>query len=52
MGTQFLLAKPGATFVKLWLESYKDYRASLWYYNAGEYPTKVKNVNIVWPNLN
>ncbi len=41
IGTQFISAKPGATFVQLWLQSYKDYRASLWYYNAGEYPTQV-----------
>ncbi len=40
LGTQFLLCKPRATFVELWLQSYRDYRPSLWYFNAGEYPTQ------------
>ena len=41
IGTQIIIAKPGAKFLKLWLQSYKDYRASMWYYNAGEAPTKI-----------
>lgn len=40
IGTQFLLAKPNATFIRLWLESYRDYRPILWYYNAGQVPTQ------------
>ena len=40
LGTQVLLFRPDAPFVKLWLESYKDYRPSLWYYNAGQLPTE------------
>ena len=35
-----LVAKPNSTFVRLWLESYRDYRPSMWYYNAGVYPTE------------
>ena len=41
IGTQIIIAKPQAKFLQLWLQSYKDYRASMWYYNAGEAPTKV-----------
>lgn len=41
IGTQIILAKAGAKFIDLWLQSYKDYRASMWYYNAGELPTQV-----------
>ena len=40
IGIQCILAKPNATFIRLWLESYRDYRPSIWYYNGGEYPTK------------
>lgn len=40
IGTQVLVAKAGARFLRLWLESYKDYRPSLWYYNAAELPTQ------------
>ena len=40
IGTQILIAKPNSRFLKLWMQSYKDYRPSLWYYNAGEFPTK------------
>ncbi len=50
IGTQIIIAKPGAKFLRLWLQSYKDYRASMWYYNAGEAPTKVilnKNPTLV-----
>ena len=39
LGTQFLMCRPKATFIRLWLTSYKDYRPSMWYYNAGEKPT-------------
>lgn len=40
IGTQVIIAKPRAAFLHLWLLSYKEYRASMWYYNAGESPTK------------
>ena len=40
IGTQIVIAKPKSRFLSLWLKSYKDYRASMWYYNAGEAPTK------------
>ncbi|RWS20039.1 uncharacterized protein B4U80_06737, partial [Leptotrombidium deliense] len=40
LGTQVLIATKNARFLKLWLQSYKTYNGSLWYYNAGEYPTK------------
>lgn len=49
IGSQIILAKPNAYFIKLWLQSYKDYRASMWYYNAGEAPTK--NILEQNPNL-
>jgi hypothetical protein len=39
IGTQVLVAKPGSAFVRMWLQSYKDYRSTMWYYNAGELPT-------------
>ena len=39
IGIQLILAKPDSAFIKLWLESYRDYRPTLWYYNAGEVPT-------------
>ena len=40
IGIQLILAKPDAAFMRLWLASYKDYRPSLWYYNAGVAPTE------------
>jgi len=40
IGTQYLLAKPKALFLRLWLSSYSQYRPSLWYHNAGEVPTQ------------
>lgn len=41
LGTQILLAHKDARFLRLWLESYRGaYRGDLWYYNAGEHPTK------------
>ncbi|CAM6055191.1 unnamed protein product [Sphagnum tenellum] len=39
LGTQCILAKPNSIFVKLWLQTYYNYKPHLWYYNAGEYPT-------------
>ena len=40
IGIQLILAKPDSAFMKLWLQSYRDYRPTLWYYNAGEVPTQ------------
>ncbi len=39
LGTQYLALKPNSSFARLWLASYKDYRPTMWYYNAGEKPT-------------
>ena len=50
IGTQIILAKPQSRFLQLWIQSYKDYRPSMWYYNAGEAPTKnilAKNPQLV-----
>ena len=41
IGIQLILAKPNSTFMKLWLESYRDYRPTMWYYNAGQVPTQL-----------
>ncbi|BES94297.1 Glycosyltransferase sugar-Hypothetical protein region containing DXD motif [Nesidiocoris tenuis] len=39
---QVIVAHKDARFLKLWLESYRDnYRPDLWYYNAGQLPTKI-----------
>lgn len=40
VGTQVIVAHKDAEYLRLWYESYRDYRPSLWYYNAGELPTK------------
>lgn len=37
-GTMTLIAHKDARFLKLWLDSYKEYYGHLWYYNAGEKP--------------
>ncbi|RWS25409.1 uncharacterized protein B4U80_07413 [Leptotrombidium deliense] len=39
LGTQVLVAHRSARFLKLWFDSYKDYKPFEWYYNAGELPT-------------
>ena len=39
LATQTLIAHKNARFLKLWLDSYHDYRPDLWYYNAGQLPT-------------
>ncbi|XP_059096149.1 uncharacterized protein LOC131890755 [Tigriopus californicus] len=36
VGTQALFFEPQSYFGRVWLESYRDYRPSLWYYNSGE----------------
>ena len=40
LGNQVLIAHKSARFLKLWLDSYHDYRPNSWYFNAGELPTK------------
>ena len=36
---QFIIAHKHARFLKLWLDSYHDYRSDQWYFNGGIYPT-------------
>lgn len=40
VGTQVIVAHKDAEYLRLWYESYLDYRPFRWYYNAGELPTK------------
>ena len=40
LGTQVLIANKDARFLKLWLESYRDYNPDSWYYNAGQKPMR------------
>jgi len=40
MGNQVLVAHKDARFLRYYLDSYKEYRPSMWYYNAGESPTQ------------
>lgn len=40
IGTQVLICHKNARFLHRWYESYHNYKADLWYYNAGEFPTK------------
>lgn len=35
-----IIAHKNARFLNLWYDSYKNYKPNLWYYNAGELPTK------------
>jgi hypothetical protein len=44
IGTQILLAHREARFLRLWLETYKEYHPDLWYYNAGQKPA----LEILW----
>jgi nicotinamide mononucleotide adenylyltransferase len=39
IGTQVLIANKNARFLRLWLESYRQYFPKQWYYNAGCKPT-------------
>ncbi|KAL1465810.1 hypothetical protein WDU94_005350 [Cyamophila willieti] len=39
LGTQIEFGHKDARVIPLWLETYKQYNSSLWYYNAGELPT-------------
>ncbi len=38
-GTQVLVCHRNARFLRLWHQSYRSYRPTLWYFNAGELPT-------------
>ncbi|XP_023716521.1 uncharacterized protein LOC111869318 [Cryptotermes secundus] len=40
IGTQVLVANKDARFLRLWLESYREYYPDRWYYNAGCKPTE------------
>ncbi|CAN8005904.1 unnamed protein product [Ixodes hexagonus] len=40
VGSQVLVAHKNARYLRLWYESYQLYRPELWYWNAGELPTK------------
>jgi hypothetical protein len=40
IGTQVLVANRSARFLRLWLESYREYYPDRWYYNAGCKPTE------------
>lgn len=40
IGTQVLIANKNSRFLKLWLESYREYYSDRWYYNAGCKPTE------------
>ncbi|CAN7945121.1 unnamed protein product [Ixodes hexagonus] len=41
LGTQVLVAHKDARFLRLWHESYRFYNPDLWYWNAGELPTRM-----------
>ncbi|KAF7493505.1 hypothetical protein SSS_03155 [Sarcoptes scabiei] len=40
LGTQIIVCHRNARFLKLWIESYHQYRPDRWYFNAGELPTQ------------
>lgn len=40
MGSQVVVAHRGARLLPLWLALYREYRPAMWYYNAGEAPTR------------
>ena len=40
LGTQVLIANKNARFLRLWLDSYRQYYPDQWYYNAGCKPTE------------
>jgi hypothetical protein len=40
IGTQVLIANKNARFLRLWLDSYRQYYPDQWYYNAGCKPTE------------
>lgn len=40
LGTQVLVAHKDARFLRLWLETYRQYYPDRWYFNAGEKPTR------------
>ncbi|KDR23404.1 uncharacterized protein LOC110838366 isoform X1 [Zootermopsis nevadensis] len=44
IGTQVLVAHKEARFLRLWLETYREYYPDLWYFNAGQKPA----LEILW----
>ena len=46
---QVIVAHKNARFLSRWLDSYHDYRADIWYYNAGDLP--VRSILNVHPEL-
>nr|CAD7260476.1 unnamed protein product [Timema shepardi] len=40
MGTQILIAHKDARFLPMWLDGYRRYHPTDWYYNAGQWPTE------------
>nr|CAH0101896.1 unnamed protein product [Daphnia galeata] len=49
LGSQVIVAHKNARFLSRWLDSYHDYRADIWYYNAGDLP--VRSILNVHPEL-
>ena len=50
LGTQVLIGHNNARFLKLWHDSYENYRPTSWYYNAGQLPTEkflIRNPGLV-----
>lgn len=41
MGSQIQIAHKRARFLRLFLRTYQKYNHSLWYWNAGQYPTQI-----------
>ncbi len=43
MGPQVQIAHKRARFLRLYLQTYKKYDGTQWYWNAGQYPTQTNN---------
>ena len=51
LGSQVIIAHKNARFLSQWLDSYHEYHPELWYFNAGEKPTKeilMQRPEVVW----
>ncbi|XP_064458554.1 alpha-1,4-N-acetylglucosaminyltransferase-like isoform X2 [Ornithodoros turicata] len=46
LASMVLLAAPGARFLHLHRDLYREYKSSLWYYNVGDLPT----MRLLWPH--
>jgi hypothetical protein len=46
LGSQILIGHKNSRFLKLYLESYRNYDRNQWYYNAGDLPT----ISILYKN--